>query len=29
MIGVSQVNTEEHIETIINKVDEFLKQWEA
>ena len=27
MIGVSQVNTEEHIETIINKVEEFLKQW--
>ena len=27
MMGVSQVNTEEHIETIINKVEEFLKQW--
>jgi CDP-6-deoxy-D-xylo-4-hexulose-3-dehydrase len=28
MIGVSQVNSEEHIETIINKIDEFIKQWQ-
>ncbi len=28
MIGVSQVNTEEHIEIILNKLDDFFKQWE-